>query len=281
MELKTIPLSLIDPPEQTVRVEISEEALEDLAQSIRQVGLINPITVRATGERYEVVAGHRRWMAANLARLAAVRVFVLDEEQGLASALKVHENVFREEISPIEEAAFYMELLETVGKDTNQLADLVRRPRTHVEGRLALLSLDTRILHALSEKRINLGVAEELGKLHKEFDRGYYLQWAIVQGATKRNVHEWVMRANIQADCEAGVTPVMPSVGAATLAEYAGPVCYLCGEAEPLDDVEFWYIHRGCKRVAEKMERARAGGRNGEPGLSRDSSPSEVDPGAG
>lgn len=252
MEFRRLPLVDISPPRVAVRVEIDEERLLELAQSIKSVGLLNPIIVEPKGKKWEVVAGHRRWMASNRAKLAIVPCMVLAKGEKLSAAAKLHENLFREDISPAEEAAFYAELYEELGKDVDAVANLVHRSRGVVEDRLLLLSGNPDVLAALASKRIALGVAIELNRLKKPEDVTYYLNWTISQGATRAMVHGWVESANVRAEfCGSAPPPAVEPAPVATTAA-AEPVCFICGTVEPRHDVEFWYIHRSCRVIAER-----------------------------
>ncbi len=252
-------LAEIDPPAHAVRVEIDESKVNELAESLAQVGLLNPIHVKAIAGRYEVVAGHRRYMAACRCGWLTIAAFVLERGEDLNTAAKIHENLFREDISPIEEAAFYAELLPQFENDTDKLAAAVRRRRAHVEGRLELLRAHPAILDALAKKLITLGVAQELATLKREVDVLHYLKWSIAQGANRACVASWAHMANLSAELNPegppGELPPPPPVEI----ESKEPVCYLCGYTEPRHDVEFWYIHRACRQIVEhqKAEMAR------------------------
>ena len=243
---------MIDPPAQAVRVEISEAGIDELAESIKSVGLLNPITVKPANGRYEIVAGHRRWMAMNKAELLEAPCMIMEETDVSPSAAKLHENLFREDISPAEEAAFYAELLDECGGDCDKVAALVHRSRNLVEGRLLLLTGSQEVLAALAGKKISLGVAEELNHLKRPEDVPYYLNWCVAQGATRGMVHGWVIGANMQAELNAGAHPPVVETPETPPAEFKEPVCYICGYSEPRHDVEFWYIHRSCRVIAER-----------------------------
>jgi ParB family chromosome partitioning protein len=161
-----LPVALIDPPTIAMREKMHDGGIEALAESMRRHGQLQNIGVVITGDRYRVVYGHRRRVAAELAGLETLvaRVFpegTLDEE-----ALKVAEN---EEIEPVNAAAqatYYHELLtERCGGDVRRLVAMVRRTETFILDRLDLVRGDPDVLAALRAGRINLSVAKELNKV--------------------------------------------------------------------------------------------------------------------
>lgn len=255
MHLARISLTELREPEHVARAVISPEGIEELAESIRRVGLIQPIVVEEREGFYEVVAGHRRLLACRRLGLAAVSCLVRGSKDAELSAVKLHENLYRQELTPVEEAAFFAELLKMVDNDTDKLAALVHQKREYVEGRLNLLMGDPEILQAVASKGISLGVAQELNKIPEERDRRYYLHWAITAGATVATARQWRCIAEAQSAGRAlGEGAPMPASAMAP-AVSSGPTCAACDEAEPLSDVEFRYLHRSCRRRLENVLR--------------------------
>jgi ParB family chromosome partitioning protein len=251
MHLAKIALNELREPVRVARAIIPDEGIDELAASISRVGLINPITVREVDGAYEVVAGHRRLLACRRAGLVAVPCLVRGARDANPTALKIHENLYRQELSPVEEAAFYAELLPDCNNDTDRLAALVKQNRTYVEGRLNLLRGDPAVLEAVAQQEIALGVAVELNKMRSEADRTYYLHWARTMGATVSEVRRW--RAIV--DARESISPVSVPTGeaptATTALDFRPPTCVACGEFEPAYDVEFRYYHHGCRRRLE------------------------------
>jgi len=252
MKLKTLPLNLIDPPERVARVVIDDEKLDELAADIAHTGLVNPLIVKQTGERYQVIAGHRRWMACNKAQILRVDCLVRETKDPPAHAIMIHENLYREDMSPAEEAAFYAELLPEFGDDTDKLADACRQTRNYVENRLLLLSGDKDVLQALTEKKIGVSVAQELNRCKKPGEAKYLLGWAIRQGATVENVRTWVNDANRNYELGAGLPVGFQAQPVEVKQTVAEPTCFLCHAAEPTYDLEFHHIHRSCRMVYER-----------------------------
>lgn len=225
----------------------------ELAESIREVGLIQPIVVRPVGEVFEVIAGHRRLLACRSIPLDPVPCAVLDgASDGDTMAARLHENLYRQDMTPVEEAVTYAELFEHLG-DVDKVASMVHRSRDVVERRLALLSGDELVRTALHEKKISAGVAEELNKIAHEQSRRYLLEHAISDGATVSKVREW-RRSFVLGE----VAPVPAPEGE----QPAGPVaagladpnrCWLCGSDEDQHDLRVRLVHQSCERVARRM----------------------------
>jgi ParB/RepB/Spo0J family partition protein len=217
--------------------------------------MINPLIVEEVDGGYEVVAGHRRLLAARRAGLVVCPCLVRSSRDASATALQLHENLYRQELTPVEEAAWFAELLPLCGNDTDNLADLVKQSRNYVEGRLNLLHGDPEILAAVAKHEITLGVANELNKIENEKDRLYYLGWARQTGAIVAMVRQW--RATIYA-----ATPPTPE-GAVLPPSSAPPVvptrdifqCFICRQSEPKTDLEFWHIHSFCRLQVEAREK--------------------------
>jgi len=179
---------------------MDDAKLEELQQSMALVGLINPITVKPLADStYEVVAGHRRLVCAQRLNWVDVPCRIIPADAS-AEAVKAHENAFREDLSPVEEAAWYAELYDQADHDVEKVAAMVRRPLSHVERRLVLLRADQTILDALSKGDITLGVAEELARLKRDEDRAFYLGFAVRGGCSIRQAREWRSQANARAD---------------------------------------------------------------------------------
>lgn len=191
---------VLDDPQHAARTTMDDERMDTLVASIRAVGVLEPLLVRPVdGERFEVVAGHRRLRAARIAELAEVPCIDLESDE-LVDAARIHENVEREDLSPADEAIYYAELYERRGEDVDAVAELVRVPRARIEQRLNLLRGDKHVFAALAAGKISIGVAEELGRFVEEDDRLMHLDYATRTGATVASVRQWRKDANRRAE---------------------------------------------------------------------------------
>jgi len=251
MLLAKIAIAELREPTRVARAALDEAGLDELAASIRKIGLINPLTVKEVDGGYEVVAGHRRLLAARRAGLVAVPCLVRSKRDADPRALQLHENLYRVELSPVEEAAWFAELLPECGNDTDRLAQLVKQSRNYVESRLLLLQGDAEVLAAAAAHEITLGVAEELNKCVKAEDRAEGLHWARAGQMTVAQAKQWRVTRNLAAATPPAV-PV-PSTQPAPLGPPARDIfeCFICRQSEPKTDLEFWHIHRFCRMQVE------------------------------
>ena len=163
-----IRLSDIEPNPRQPRQDFDPIALEDLAQSIRENGVITPITLRKTGDTYQIIAGERRWRASRLAGLTEIPAVVLDVDENTAYALALIENLQREDLNPMEEAEGYRRLTQELGLTQEQAAQRVGRSRPAVANALRLLSLPKSVETLLREKQLSAGHSRALLPLERE-----------------------------------------------------------------------------------------------------------------
>lgn len=181
------------------RTQFNEQTLMELAESIRRNGIMQPIIVRpASGSRYEIIAGERRWRAAKLAGLNRVPVIIreIDDKQALELALV--ENVQRQDLLPLEEATGYQRLIEEFDYTQEELGNIVGKSRSHVTNLLRLLSLPDEIKALLDNSELSMGHARTLIGVPNNIEiakdivkRGLSVRQAeelarLAQGTTKR-----------------------------------------------------------------------------------------------
>src|SRR5262245_10214799 len=251
VEFRELPTGLIDAPELPARSEMDETKLEELTTDVRAKGVLVPISVVRAGERYEVIAGHRRKIAAERAGVATVRALVYADKSAALEAIKWSENRFREDMSPAEEATYFAELLERdCGGDTNKLAELIGEKRSYVEGRLLLFQGAAEVFNALQARTITIGVAHELNKVTEKLMRDYYLDRAIREGATVALVTGWVQQ------WRSSLGPSGPPADEAQAPIARGPVpvtnYFTCIACDGTDDVHLMQpvnVHTHCKKA--------------------------------
>ncbi len=174
--LATARVEQLQPGRFQPRTRMDEQSLNELAQSIRSQGLMQPILVRNAGsQRYEIIAGERRWRAAQIAGLAEVPVVVRDVADQAALAMALIENIQRENLNPLEEATGIQRLIDEFKLTHQEAADAVGRSRTGTTNLLRLLNLEPAVQQLLMEGRIDMGHARALlaleGTRQKELAR--------------------------------------------------------------------------------------------------------------
>ena len=157
-ELKTLAIEKLQRGQYQPRSQMNKESLQELADSIRSQGILQPIIVRPIGQdTFEIIAGERRWRAAQLAELANVPVLVKEIPDKAALAVALIENIQRENLSPIEEAAGLQRLVEEFGLTHEKAAMLVGRSRAAVSNLMRLLSLGDVARELLEQGKIEMG----------------------------------------------------------------------------------------------------------------------------
>jgi ParB family chromosome partitioning protein len=162
-ELRHLPLDLIRPGRYQPRSVFDEEKLEQLAQSIRAQGVVQPIVVRQTGEdEYELIAGERRWRAAQLAAIDTIPAVVRDVPDEVSVAIALIENIQREDLNPLEEASALRRLIDEFQMTHREAADAVGRSRAAVSNLLRLLELMQEVKDLVDSRLIEMGHARAL-----------------------------------------------------------------------------------------------------------------------
>ena len=183
-ELLTLPIAKVEPREAQPRKSFDEEALQALADSIAQYGLIQPIVARKLDSGYyQIIAGERRWRASRLAGLTEIPVRVLKADDRRTAELALVENLQREDLNPIEEAKGYRTLMVEYGLTQEETARSVGRSRPAVANSLRLLSLSPRVMELVEKKELSAGHARALLPLSSE-----RLQWDAAQTVLKKGL---------------------------------------------------------------------------------------------
>lgn len=155
-------ISMIEPNQEQPRKEFNQEQLEELAESIRNYGVLQPIMVQKKGDLYEIIAGERRWRAAKMAGLKEVPVIIRDFDRQKKMEISLIENVQRSDLNPIEEAMAYRQLIEEFGLKQEEIAERVSKNRATIANSLRLLKLDPRVQELLIQGVISNGHARAL-----------------------------------------------------------------------------------------------------------------------
>lgn len=277
-EYRVVLLDQLVEPELVAREFMDEEKLYELRDSIRAIGLIQPLAVVQVGPkpappygdtpeerrraaedarvRFEIVAGHRRYYACRMIPLAEIPVLVYPSKDLALEAVKLHENLCREDLSPAEEAIFVEELIEKYDLTEDQLIRTLHRSADWIEQRRALLRGDSEVFDALRARKISVGHARELNKCADEQHRRYLLSIAVTSGVTIGALRSMVQ----QHKMEQLPQPAGNGNGDAAVPGYVPPPnplkCFVCdGEKDP-QNLECIHVHKweleGFRRLIQK-----------------------------
>lgn len=167
-ESKVVSIDEIRPNPYQPRIDFDDEALMELSQSIRENGLIHPITVRQEKDGYEIVAGERRYRAMKIAGMIEIPVIVIDADEVQMAEMALVENIQRENLSAIEEANAYVQIMKTTGISQSQLALKLGKSQSSIANKIRLLQLDEEVQQAVTARRITERHARALLALPKE-----------------------------------------------------------------------------------------------------------------
>jgi ParB/RepB/Spo0J family partition protein len=242
-----ISLELIDGPETALRERIDGDKVRELAESIRSVGLQNPIIVAPRGERFEIVSGHRRFLAHKLLNAATIDCVVRElDGKGLLLARAV-ENLQREDLSPLETARVYDTLRREFDYTMEQIAESMGKNKMTVWKYLQLLELPVDFQQAVDKGILAMQTAAELVKIDDPDFRRFYLQSAVDNGITFAVAQMWVM------DYEKSKAAKFYEQGGPSLPAELGPpmppsygACAACHGAVDLRDMRHLAVCPSC-----------------------------------
>lgn len=155
--VKKVDILKVEPNKNQPRKHFDEEALAELADSIKTHGLLSPIVVRRNGDSFQIIAGERRWRASKKAGLTEVDIIEIEADDKSVMELALIENLQREDLNPIEEAAGYKNLMENFSLSQEEVAKRVGKSRSNIANTLRLLALSDEILKMISEGTVTSG----------------------------------------------------------------------------------------------------------------------------
>lgn len=177
---QTLKLNMIEPNSEQPRKNFDEESLQELADSIKQYGVLQPLIVQKKGTHYEIIAGERRWRAAKLAGITDVPVLIREYDKQQTMEIALIENVQRADLNPIEEAQAFQQLIQEFHLTQEEIANRVSKNRATITNSMRLLKLDVRVQDMLAEGKISSGHARALLGL-EEGERQYQVAVKIIE----------------------------------------------------------------------------------------------------
>ena len=203
-----LPVSAIAPNPRQPRRTFDEDALEELAASIREVGLLQPVVVRSTGSgQYELIMGERRWRASQRAGLTEIGAIVKQTQDNDLLRDALIENLHRQQLDPLEEAAAYQQLLDDFGATHEQLAQKIGRSRPHISNTLRLLNLPPAVQKRVAAGVLSAGHARALLSLDDTGAQERLAQRIVAEGLSVRSVEEIVAIGSDDAPRKRNVPP--------------------------------------------------------------------------
>lgn len=244
-------IGLIDDPAYAMRSEMDDEKLRELAASIDSFGLMQPITVRAVGKRYEVVAGHRRLKACQILKKQTIPAIVKVWDDKETDMGRMHENLFREDVNPVDEADYLHNMVEVHKMPMEDLVRATGKSEAYIKARLDLIQYPAYLLEALHKEAITLGAASWLVRITDENVRGEYTRFAISQGVTAATAKQWYMTwqmGNLPREAATFVPQTDPESGKPRTIEMP---CVICRQEADIHTLEMHYVHGSCVSTME------------------------------
>lgn len=192
-----IDINKISPNPEQPRRYFEETALEELAASIKEYGVIQPLILKKAGDYYEIIAGERRWRASKIAGLKKVPAVVREYDEKLGFEVALIENLQREDLNPVEEALGYKKLAEMLELNAEGIADKVGKSRPAVANAMRLLNLDEKTLELVKDGKLSAGHARALLAVEAEDVRLRIAERVVEEGLSVRAVEALVKKANL------------------------------------------------------------------------------------
>jgi ParB family chromosome partitioning protein len=217
-----IAVSLIVPSPYQARREISPAQLSELAESIRSEGLLQPIVVRKVGDKYELIAGERRWRAFQLLKIKTIPVRLHEASNASSAALGLIENLQREGLNPLEEAYGYASLIRDFDLTQEAASERVGKGRASVANALRLLSLDAELQGYVSKSIISVGHAKVLLGIEDPAQRALIARRVIEEGLSVRATEKLVQAKKAGAPAPSAQSPAVRKLAASDASAVAG-----------------------------------------------------------
>lgn len=252
MEIIDIKLDDITDPTFQPRDKLEVEGIEALSNSIREIGLINPIVVRKSEQGYQLVAGTRRWHACKMLGWETIPAKVILTDTQAASMLQLAENFHRQDLNPIQQAHMINFMLEDLQFSTTEIARFCNHTREWVSRQLTLLDLDQITQDAIEAGKISPSVALELKLIPDDKLRSDYINYALESGCTEKAARDWARQAKATVaarDARLVASQTSPFKGEEEPWQPPPPrTCALCAAPEDKVLLEDWAICWHCAK---------------------------------
>lgn len=192
--IEKLKITQVEPNRNQPRKHFDEEALEELAESIKRYGVIQPIIVVKKGDYYEIVAGERRWRASKKAGLTEIPAIIRDTDERKNKEIALIENVQREDLNAYEKAVGIKELMEDYGLTLQQVSEILGKSRSSIANTVRILNLDPRVIELVQQNKLTEGHARSLLAI-EDNDKQYQMALRLLEtGASVREVEKKVQQ---------------------------------------------------------------------------------------
>ena len=262
---RNISVKNIVAPAAAVRFDVSGESVDELAESIKKIGLIEPLIVKQNKDKYEIIAGHRRLTACKRAAIKNVKCIVVDVSDDEQETIKMHENTQRLNVSPVEQGVYFSYLVQKKKMKQSEIAEMMNVSEGFVSQRLSIMSWHEELIAAVDESRISFSAARELSRITEEAALLSHLRQAVEHGVTPRVANVWwqdwlkLQGADIGGEVERDKSNDTPPGGNTSFN------CGLCGEPFEYNKMVYLRLCNECYReLQDAHKRLTTGDRRNE-----------------
>lgn len=253
MDVQNVPLEKIKVGEYAQRVEVEDEAILELAASMRRVGVLVPVVVCRRGDSFVLIAGHRRVAAARSAGLQDIPAVVREAEGSTAKEISFAENMFRVDLSPIELAAGIKDCLDQGIMTVDELADGLHRSNHWVQAQAALLNWPDDVLEVVHNGKISVSAASNLAAVDEDVYRGFLLRQACENGATARATAAWLQAYRSMAPASEAITSEPVPAGERATPMVPQAPCIVCSNVYRTDELSHVPVCVHCVRTIRNL----------------------------
>jgi len=253
MRVDQIALRKILPPQFDQRSSTDENADQELLESIKQFGVLEPVLVRPQGKDFEIIAGHRRYRMASRAGLPTLPCIIQKADDKATEILKIHENMHRLDLSHVDQGNTFQYLKNTFSMSESDIAILVNKSVPYISQHLSLINSDPAILKAVGEESITFSAARELYQVNDPHERKRLLRIVQENGATVPVIKSWVHEAN-RIPQGSDSAPVYEIPG--TQPPYSGDPTFPCESCDQVYRIGDMNIVRLCPSCAFSFKKA-------------------------
>lgn len=257
---KMIGMNEIDDERYQTRLMVEDEDFEDLVKSVKQYGVLQPVICKPVGDKFEIIAGHRRFAAARACGQGGIPAILVDRDEDQTWAMAIHENLFRKDLTAVEEAAMIKDCLMKQIYSMEGMAKAMGRTQEWIGSRISMCDWPDRLLAAVHLGKLSVSAARNLALIEDEAHRDYLLDYAVENGATARITAAWLQayQAGV-ATRDPEKTEVGPGPPAPPAIEPHTP-CIICSKMLKMVELTYLPICPNCNSEVLSAVRAQLAG---------------------
>ena len=248
-KISNLSMDLVVRPKKGQRISIDADVIRELAESIKLKGLIQPILVRKDGDKFEIVAGDRRYLAHEMLGLKKIKSSVREMDERESFTLRSIENLQREDLSPVEEGYIYKEMRETYKMSLRGISQNLGISESKVIEKLKIIEMPDEVTKAIHEGRLSARAAVVLFRIEDVNARNMYLQSAIDNGINVRTAELWFNDFQKTTDRQGLSARRLKELEHQSLKKKHYGACDICEEAVESQDLKALVICRACQQI--------------------------------